>query len=257
MGRELQKKKNRSGVAKATQNPKSKKKLLHHPLIAANWDGKQTLEQNYKRLGLTAKLNKHTGGVEKKAEDVVRAREQAVELGEARRKDDALAIASSRGPEQLDMQEARIERDPETGRILRVIDDDAGGKVAKANPLGDSLAEFDSASDEDGDDGDDDKFNQHASNTLRVRRRAGGEKSEVVTALQEEASRPGVKHKFRQSEGERAFVGELVEKYGEEDLEGMARDVKINYMQRSVGDLRKRVKRWKAGGGGGSGSEVL
>ena len=244
MGRELQKKKNRSGIAKATQKPKSKKRLLQHPIIAANWDGKQTLEQNYKRLGLTAKLNKHTGGVEKKAEDVIKAREQAVELGEARRKDDALAIASSRRPEQLDMQEARIERDPETGRILRVID---GGKVPKANPLNDPLAELDSESEDEGADA----FNQHASNTLRVQRDSG-EKSEVVMALQKEASRPGVKHKFRQSEGEQAFVEELVEKYGE-DFEAMARDMKINYMQRSIGDLKKRVKRWKAGGGGGSG----
>ncbi|KAK5135888.1 hypothetical protein LTR08_004538 [Meristemomyces frigidus] len=243
MGRELQKKKNRSGIAKATQNPKSKKRLLQHPVIAANWDKTQTLEQNYKRLGLTAKLNKHTGGVEKKAEDVIRAREEAVERGEARRKDDALAIASSRRPEQLDLQEARIERDPETGKILRVID---GAKVKKANPLNDPLAELDSESEDEGGDA----FNQHASNTLKVHEDAG-KRSEVVMKLQEEASRPGVKHKFRQSEGEQSFVKELVEKYGD-DYAAMARDMKINYMQRSIGDLKKRVKRWKVGGGAAS-----
>lgn len=37
MGRELQKKKNRSSVAKVRQKPKSKKKILNNPIIAANW----------------------------------------------------------------------------------------------------------------------------------------------------------------------------------------------------------------------------
>lgn len=37
MGRELQKKKNRSSTAKITKKAKSKKKLLQNPIIAANW----------------------------------------------------------------------------------------------------------------------------------------------------------------------------------------------------------------------------
>jgi nucleolar protein 16 len=37
MGRELQKKKNRSSTSKVTQKAKSKRKLLHNPIIAANW----------------------------------------------------------------------------------------------------------------------------------------------------------------------------------------------------------------------------
>lgn len=37
MGRELQKKKNRSSLPKKRQNPKSKKKILANPIIAANW----------------------------------------------------------------------------------------------------------------------------------------------------------------------------------------------------------------------------
>jgi nucleolar protein 16 len=37
MGRELQKKKNKSSIPKKRQNGKSKKKLLQNPIIAQHW----------------------------------------------------------------------------------------------------------------------------------------------------------------------------------------------------------------------------
>lgn len=37
MGRELQKKKNKSSLPKRRQNAPSKKKILQNPIIAANW----------------------------------------------------------------------------------------------------------------------------------------------------------------------------------------------------------------------------
>lgn len=239
MGRELQKKKNRSGLQKVRQKPKTKKRLLQHPIIAANWDKSQTLEQNYKRLGLTVKLNKHTGGVEKKAEDVRRAREEAEGPADARRKNDMLAIATARRPEKLDVQEARIERDPETGKILRVIEP---GR-AKANPLNDPLAELDSESEAEGMEG----FNQHASNSASTATDASSG-TEVVQKLEQEARKPTAKHKVKQSGNERAFIAELVEKHGD-DYAAMARDMKVNYMQRSEGDLKRRVKKWVESGG--------
>ena len=93
---------------------------LPHPLtqLAANWDKTQTLSQNYRRLGLTAKLNKNTGGVEKTAEDVEKERQEGLHNdGSGRRKDAAMTIASRRRPERLDVREARIERDAKTGHI--------------------------------------------------------------------------------------------------------------------------------------------
>ncbi|KFY06322.1 hypothetical protein V491_08708, partial [Pseudogymnoascus sp. VKM F-3775] len=67
MGRELQKKKNRSSIPKVKHKPKSKRvNPLGNAIIAANWDSKQTLTQNYNRLGLASRLNAATGGTEKK-----------------------------------------------------------------------------------------------------------------------------------------------------------------------------------------------
>ncbi|KAK1061158.1 Ribosome biogenesis protein Nop16 [Friedmanniomyces endolithicus] len=238
MGRELQKKKSRSGVSKAVRKPRSKKLHLQNPIISANWDKTQTLEQNYKRLGLTSKLNKNTGGVERKAEDVQRARDEAA--GEVvKQKDDVLAIGAMRRPREIQVQEARIERDPETGRILRVIGDGQG----RANPLNDPLNELDSEEDED-EMGE--GMGQHASHNAAY---AAGDdaRTEVVRRLEYEASKAKATHKPRQSENERAFVAELVAKYGD-DYGAMTRDMKINYMQRSAGDLKRRVKKWRESG---------
>jgi nucleolar protein 16 len=237
MGRELQKKKNKSGINKVRHKPKSKKRVLNNPIIAKNWDKSQTLAQNYKRLGLTVKLNKSTGGVEKKVSDILRERGE----GEDHTSQDPLNItaASKRRKEHIDVTEAKIERDPETGKILRVIEP----PQAKPNPLGDPLAELDSES-------EDEVFNlrnQHA-NTGVARRTEDGHTTETVRALEEVANRPTTKYKRRQPEGEVQFIEELVRKYGD-DYGKMARDMKINYMQRSEGDLKKRIKKWREAGG--------
>lgn len=235
MGRELQKRKNRSGVQKVRQKPKSKKRQLANPIIAANWDKSLTLAQNYKRLGLAAKLNKFTGGTEKKVSDLRQSEE-------SQRLDDVdplnITTSSKRKKQQLDLTEAKIERDPETGAILRVIEQ----QVAPANPLNDPLAEFDS--DEEGEAVS--IRNQHA-NTGRTAESTPA-KTDTVRALEAQAARPAAKYKRRQPDGEVQFIEELVQKYGD-DIENMARDTKINYMQRSEGDLKKRIKKWKEAGG--------
>lgn len=237
MGRELQKRKNRSGISKVRQKPKSKKKILTNPIIAANWDKSQSLAQNYKRLGLTAKLNKNTGGVEKTVSDVLR------EAEEGERHVDTLNItSSSKRKETLDVGEAKIERDPETGKILRVIDQ----QTAKANPLNDPLNEIDSDEEE-----EDEIFNpgnQHGNTDPAAHSKSDARKTETVRRLEEEARKPAAKYRRKQPEGEVAFVEELVRKYGD-DYGKMARDMKINYMQRSAGDLKRRIKKWRENGG--------
>ncbi|OAQ95767.1 hypothetical protein LLEC1_00378 [Akanthomyces lecanii] len=66
MGRELQKKKRRSGRQPIRQSNKTKKILnpRGNNIIADNWDKKSTLSQNYRRLGLVSRLRAPTGGHE-------------------------------------------------------------------------------------------------------------------------------------------------------------------------------------------------
>lgn len=229
MGRELQKRKNRSSTPKVRRKPKSKKKILSNHIIAENWDKSQTLAQNYRRLGLTERLNNRTGGVERKP-------------GEERQ-DDPLSIEGKRrkANEVIEVREAKIKRDPKTGAILSVLD---GELEQRPNPLNDPLRALDS----DSDDEMGDSYDQHGNPRFSTEQVATEPKTEVVERLEDEASRPAPKYRRKLTEGERAFIEELVRKHGD-DYAAMSRDMKINYMQRSEGDLRKRVKKWREAGG--------
>ncbi|KAF2678636.1 hypothetical protein K458DRAFT_348023 [Lentithecium fluviatile CBS 122367] len=234
MGRELQKKKNKSSIPRKRQNAPSKKKILQNPIIAANWNQKETLSQNYRRLGLTARLNHATGGTEKTIASLdlnnpASARADVPASSTA----NALNIVSTKPQATPDVEEIEVERDPETGAILRVLGDDKAGKEKeKENPLNDPLNELE-------DDAEGEEWNGFA----MVPR----EKSDnpVIRQL-EEAARNGVRKAPRgQSQREREWVERLVGKYGE-DYERMARDGRLNPMQQTAADIRKRVKKWKS-----------
>jgi nucleolar protein 16 len=248
MGREIQKKKNRSGTLVKRRKPKSQKKILNNPIIAANWDKSQTITQNYKRLGLTSKLNKHTGGYERKADDAEQLEAGYPGRTKKRQDEDALSIAGHKQAAALSaLGEARIVRDPETGAILEVIET----KAPNRNPLNDPLNDLDSSDDE-----KDElpawtrKGNQHGNIEDGEFEGFGDDdgKTDVVRALEARASMPAKKYKRKQTENEVAFIEELVKKYGD-DVGKMTRDIKINYMQRSEGDLKKRIKIWREAGG--------
>lgn len=263
MGNPRQKKKLRSSTPRVTQKPKSQKHILSNPIIAANWDKTQTLSQNYKRLGLATKLNKHTGGVERKGGDIDLTVYEGGSDDEGRKRKrsgvDSLHVLQgpSKRRERLDVGEVRVERDPETGAILRVVE---AGEQRRPNPLNDPLNEVEGLDDEDAEEGEGTSWVQLARQQQEGKQHdldlpAPGEgedgeegKTDVVRQLEARASRPKARYQRKQTENEVSFIEELVKKHGE-DYGKMARDMKINYMQRSEGDLKKRIKIWKERGG--------
>jgi nucleolar protein 16 len=133
--------------------------------------------------------------------------------------------------------EIRIERDPETGAILRVIE------TSKPNPLNDPLNDLDLS------DTEMPSFNAlgHIPKSTSHIRSA----DTSVTRQLEELAESGVKRRPRmQSQREENWIEELVEKHGD-DYGKMFRDRKLNVWQQSEGDIRRRVKKWKERRGGG------
>ena len=140
---------------------------------------------------------------------------------------DSFSIAS-KTPTTLIPTEARIERDPTTGAILRVIHPSAG----KDNPLNDPLNDL---SDEESD----------------QNMEGGAEESPrgIIHELEQQALMEAPKKPRQQSRGEEEWIAKLVEKYGE-DYRAMVKDRKLNPYQQSEGDIKRRVKRWKGRRGG-------
>lgn len=65
----------------------------------------------------------------------------------------------------------------------------------------------------------------------------------IIGQLSSAAALPGGKKKRKQSEREREWCQALVAKHGR-DYAAMARDAKLNVMQQSVGDVKKRVSKY-------------
>ncbi|KAK0739528.1 ribosome biogenesis protein Nop16 [Apiosordaria backusii] len=219
MGRELQKRKARSSRSKVKMPNRRKKALnpLGNSIIAQNWNKKETLSQNYTRFGLVAKLGKTTGGTAPSDKSKLRTDVQ-----------DPLAVQSYSNSGSLRVREVKVERDPETGKILRIVKD--------TNPLNDPLNDLES-----GDEGE-------STENKKEYEEWGGlagetyEKSEVLKALEREASRPVEAKPRHQSDREREWLQRLVDKHGE-DVGAMARDMKLNPMQQTPGDLKRRLKK--------------
>ncbi|KAK0515498.1 hypothetical protein JMJ35_001532 [Cladonia borealis] len=232
MARPLQKKKNRSSRPRIRQKTKSKRiNIKSNPIVAANWNPTLTLSQNYHRLGLSSKLNSHSGGTEKSSTSTSNPPKEASTTSGKRL---GLAIPSSRAPKTLGTEEVRVLRDPKTGAILSV--QDSSRKLReKKNPLNDPL----NSSDEEVD-GDEDEDEVANGNGV-----GGGRKGGMIVAELEESARYEKKKRPRQqSTREREWCERLVRRWGD-DCGGMSRDRRLNPMQQSEGDLRRRVELWK------------
>lgn len=184
---------------------------------------KETLSQNYRRLGLTAKLGKATGGVDP-------ATKVSAPDGGAQ---DPLAVTPMSGTGAA-FRSVKVERDAD-GKIVRVL--------RKDNPLNDHLNDIESGSDDDeeGNTNDEEKESVRAENSVAGTKKA----TKVVDLLEAEASRPTEAHKRHQSQQEREWLGRLVARHGD-DTAAMARDLKLNPMQQTAANIRKRLAVYKA-----------
>lgn len=176
---------------------------------------KETLSQNYRRLGLTAKLGKATGGVDP-------ATKISAPNGGAQ---DPLAVTPTSGTGSA-FRSVKVERDAD-GKIMRVL--------RKDNPLNDPLNDIESDEDE----------GSAEEEGSRDAKKSADEATKVVDLLEAEASRPTESHKRHQSQQEREWLARLVARHGD-DTAAMARDPKLNPMQQTAANINKRLKIYKA-----------
>ncbi|KAF2462177.1 ribosome biogenesis protein Nop16 [Lineolata rhizophorae] len=268
MGRELQKRKNRSSVPKVRRKPKSKKKVVNHDIIAEHWDKRATLAQNYRRLGLTARLKQPTGGIEPPIAARKPSSSSPLTAAQATGTPPSSLAITSKPPSALAPAEVRVERDPETGAILRVLDDDGAdgadearvedGRLRTGIPPERRLKPLPGAARDEDDEEDMAPLDPHQLFSLpgggaaSVAAGAGAqgdgkenaESRDVLRKLEMRAA-SGVRKKPRhQSEREKAWCEALVERHGE-DYRAMFWDRELNVWQQSEGDIKRRVKKWK------------
>ena len=137
---------------------------------------------------------------------------------------DPLAINPKASAKAAKGAEVRVERDPETGRILQVITETS----EKPNPLNDPLNDLSSSPEPEESES----------------KEWGGIVGDLeAQALAEEKYLARTKRPRQQSQREEEWIERLVEKY-EDDYKAMSRDMKLNPMQQSVGDLKRRVQKW-------------
>lgn len=211
---------NKATHKKATRRVKDKQRKINiasNPIIEANWDYSLTLKQNYKKLGLTSKLQIAAGGVEQSIEKP-RIKQAAHDLYQRDENNDEEEEEESEDEGEIDendipLGEARIIRDKETNEVVKVI-------YGKKKPLTDDLK------------------------LAQVQDIPESEKTEVVKQLEAYASRPLVRQERTASERESDWLKALWEKYGD-DYGKMKWDKKLNIYQQSEGDLKRRITKWR------------
>lgn len=140
---------------------------------------------------------------------------------------DSLAIAGPRANAKFTPKEVQVERDPETGKIIRVIRAETD---PTSNPLNDPLNESMEFEPE-----------QPPTRTQK--------QNEIIAQLEAQAAHEEEmllkKQPRHQSSREEEWIARLVEKHGD-DIRAMVRDKKLNPMQQTEGDIGRRLKKWKA-----------
>ncbi|KAG7699300.1 hypothetical protein KL930_004652 [Ogataea haglerorum] len=198
----------RSSVKKATRRMKDRQRQVRNfgnSIIAANWDPKLSLSQNYEKMGLKVRLSQQTGGVEKKITPQFPESDDEFVVDETEEEEEERKSDSKDSLDPADIPEgtAKLVRDDE-GNVIKVI-----------------------------------------YGTKKLTEEVQEEKppTEVVKKLEELAQQKVVKER-KQSAREVDWLADLYNKYGD-DYEKMKWDKKLNPYQHSAGELKKRITKWK------------
>lgn len=179
----------------------------------------QTTTQNYDRLGLMSKLNFTSAA----------PRPRNFHGSQA----STLGIPSSISTQ---VTEAKVTLDPESGAITGVEEDEANGR--RENPLGDLLNELD--------DSDPEPIDGPALQRVHVTDSKGAYENETaaVQEIRTFASLGESPATRKLSHREIDWIERLVERYGD-DYRRMSGDIRLNPMQQSAGDIRRRVRKYR------------
>jgi len=149
----------------------------------------------------------------------------------AQKAEQPFAILPGTTHTQKPIEEVHLEHDVETGDV-KVLNGNAGGRMALYNPLDDPLNEL-----------EDEQDTPIPFNALGHTGRKGT--GSGITGSLEELAAMGVSKRLRQqSEREEEWIARLVQKHGD-DCSAMFRDRKLNPMQQSEGDIKRRIKKWR------------
>jgi nucleolar protein 16 len=149
---------------------------------------------------------------------------------------DSLFITGKDRPDApLDAEEVQVERDPETGKIIRLINDKSddeievgGRKVNRSNPLADPINDIEN------------KKGNSQRNVPQSEFIRGLE----MRALQEEEAASKKRRPRQQSKREEEWIERLVARHGD-NVKAMVRDRKLNPMQQTEGDIQRRIRKWQ------------
>lgn len=239
MGSVRQRRSQHSTTKKATRKRKDAQRKINihsNKIIAENWDYNATLAQNYKRLGLSAKLQKSAGGdqinysiknnkngtiIQNTLADLDSSEDEESDFETNKRVDESDIFID---PAELDENGDYL-----ADRILegeaRIVKD-ADGKILKI--VYGTMKAFDIDVDIE---------------ALR-KKEAYKPKTDVVRQLEEVANQPIVKKDRHFSDRESQWIESLYKKYND-NYKKMAMDKKLNIYQQTEKSLRKKVLKWK------------
>lgn len=194
-------------------------------------------------MGLTARLRGATGGVEKKLSDASLPGDGPASGtgGRASNRDSLKIVSSGSRKAGFAPDEVEVERDAK-GAITRIIQPEEAPSALKRkrrNPLNDPLNELSES-----EPSEDEGARREAAASIAANGEVVDDRG-IVPQLEAIARRIPVKVIKKPTAAEQEWIERLVAKHGD-DYRKMFWDRRLNPLQRTENDIRRRVERWRS-----------